>query len=239
MEDDGFAMFESGAMVQYVLDRYGNGRYGHSRARRAGPASCNGAGSRKQPLRVHSATSSTTRVQAEAERIPAVVVDARGRALTCLDAVNETVTTNSYLLGDDFSAGRHHDGLHADARQARWRLGRRSPAGQRLLRASASPCGFSHRHGCMMGGRASRRLGDAERPPDDGGFAASALGALHHAALGVADPEHVWNVHAAVVHSLEYAQRLQVSTHALGTFVVNAARRQFYLLLPYLLAQAG
>ena len=26
MADDGFTMFESGAMLQYVLDRYGDGR---------------------------------------------------------------------------------------------------------------------------------------------------------------------------------------------------------------------
>ena len=105
MEDDGFAMFESGAMVQYVLDRYGNGRL------RPQPGTPSGArflqwcwfaeATFARPLGdiIHH-----TVFKPEAERIPAVVVDARGRALTCLDAVNETVTTNSYLLGDDFSA---------------------------------------------------------------------------------------------------------------------------------------
>ena len=40
----------------------------------------------------------------EAERIPAVVDDARVRALSCLDAVNDAVGKTNYLVGDAFSA---------------------------------------------------------------------------------------------------------------------------------------
>ena len=40
----------------------------------------------------------------EAERIPAVVEDARTRALSCLDAVNDAVSKTEFLVGDTFSA---------------------------------------------------------------------------------------------------------------------------------------
>ena len=52
MADDGFTMFESGAMLQYVMDRYG-GRTPRSPspALRTAPTTCSGAGSRKRPVR--------------------------------------------------------------------------------------------------------------------------------------------------------------------------------------------
>jgi glutathione S-transferase len=45
-----------------------------------------------------------TFVKPEAERIPAVVEDARGRALTCMDALDEAVPGGRYLVGGTFTA---------------------------------------------------------------------------------------------------------------------------------------
>ena len=89
MEDDGFSMFESGAMVEWVLERYGQGRL------RPPLASAESAlylqwswfaeATLARPLGdiVHH-----TLLKPEAERIPAVVDDSRRKALVCLEAVD-------------------------------------------------------------------------------------------------------------------------------------------------------
>ena len=105
LDDDGFTIYESGAMVQYILTRYGNGRLQ--------PTEGWGEGAKflqwcwfaeatfARPLGdiMHH-----TVFKPEAERIPAVVADARQRALVCLDAVDAAVADSAYLLGDDFMA---------------------------------------------------------------------------------------------------------------------------------------
>ena len=105
LDDDGFTIYESGAMVQYILARYGNGRLQ--------PAEGWGEGAKflqwcwfaeatfARPLGdiMHH-----TVFKPEAERIPAVVADARQRALVCLDAVDAAVADSAYLLGDEFMA---------------------------------------------------------------------------------------------------------------------------------------
>ena len=105
MDDQGFTMFESGAMLQYVLDRYGNGRLMPE------PGTPEGAvylqwcwfaeATFARPL---GDIAHHTVMKPEAERIPAVVDDARVRALSCLDAVNDAVGKTDYLVGDTFSA---------------------------------------------------------------------------------------------------------------------------------------
>ena len=105
MDDQGFTMFESGAMLQYVLDRYGNGRLMPE------PGTPEGAvylqwcwfaeATFARPL---GDIAHHTVMKPEAERIPAVVDDARVRALSCLDAVNDAVGKTDYLVGDAFSA---------------------------------------------------------------------------------------------------------------------------------------
>lgn len=105
LDDDGFTIYESGAMVQYILTRYGNGRLQ--------PTEGWGEGAKflqwcwfaeatfARPLGdiMHH-----TVFKPEAERIPAVVADARQRALVCLDAVDAAVADSACLLGDDFMA---------------------------------------------------------------------------------------------------------------------------------------
>ena len=51
MADDGFTMFESGAMLQYVLDRYGDGRLVPQPGTADSAHYCSGAGSPKRPVR--------------------------------------------------------------------------------------------------------------------------------------------------------------------------------------------
>ena len=60
MEDDGFVMFESGAMVQYILDRYGNARLRPEPGTPSSARFLQWCWFAKQLLRGHSATSCTT-----------------------------------------------------------------------------------------------------------------------------------------------------------------------------------
>ena len=105
MSDDGFSMFESGAMVQYILERYGNGRLQPS------PGTASSAyylqwcwfaeATLARPLGdiIHH-----TLLKPEAERLPAVVEDARARAQTCLDALEAALEGKQYLLDETFTA---------------------------------------------------------------------------------------------------------------------------------------
>ena len=104
LDDDGFTIYESGAMVQYILTRYGDGRL------QPAQGWANGAlllqwcwfaeATFARPLGdiMHH-----TVFKPEPERIPAVVVDAKNRALVCLDAVEAALADSTYLLGDEFT----------------------------------------------------------------------------------------------------------------------------------------
>lgn len=104
MEDDGFSMFESGAMVDYILERYGEGRL---QPKQGTEASAHyrqwcwfAEATLARPLGdiVHH-----TLIKPEAERIPAVAEDAHKRALLCIDAIEAHLDGRDYLVGD-FSA---------------------------------------------------------------------------------------------------------------------------------------
>ena len=64
---DDFFMFESGAMVQYILDRYGNGQLQPTVGTSRMAPTCSGAGLQKRPSLGHWARSSIT---AENSRAP-------------------------------------------------------------------------------------------------------------------------------------------------------------------------
>lgn len=105
MEDDGFVMYESGAMLQYVLDRYSDGSLTPTLGTEDS-AHCLQWGwfaeaTFARPLGdiIHH-----TLIKPEAERIPAVVEDARTRALSCLDAVEAAVIDADYLVANTFGA---------------------------------------------------------------------------------------------------------------------------------------
>ncbi len=105
LEDGDTVMFESGAIVEYLLERHGKGRLGP----RAG-----------EPRRgeflqwVHFAEATLmppviemlrhTLLKPEAERIAAVVDDARKRATVTLAVVERALAGSDYLLGAQFSA---------------------------------------------------------------------------------------------------------------------------------------
>ena len=105
LDDDGFTIYESGAMVQYILTRYGNGRLQPTQGWDADARFLQwcwfAEATFARPLGdiMHH-----TVFKPEAERIPEVVVDARQRALVCLDAVDAAVAESDYLMGNDFSA---------------------------------------------------------------------------------------------------------------------------------------
>jgi len=104
MIDGDLMMFESGAMLQYVLDAYGNGRLQPT------------PGTPEHALYLQwcwFAEATFARplgdiaqhmlIRPEKERIPAVVEDGRQRAGVCLDAVEAVVRHQDYLL-DSFTA---------------------------------------------------------------------------------------------------------------------------------------
>ncbi len=103
--DDEFSMFESGAMVEYLLERYGRGRLRPQVATRASAMymqwSWFAEATFARPL---GDIAQHTVVKPEAERIAAVVDDGRMRALTCMNALEQAVPNGCYLVDDTFTA---------------------------------------------------------------------------------------------------------------------------------------
>lgn len=105
MTDDDFSMFESGAMVEYLLERYGRGRLRPQPGTHESAAylqwSWFAEATFARPL---GDIAQHTVVKPEAQRIAAVVEDARARALTCLDALEAAVPDGRYLVDGTFTA---------------------------------------------------------------------------------------------------------------------------------------
>lgn len=104
LEDGAITMFESGAMVEYILNRYGPGDLVPSDTAELALyyqwcwfAEATFA----RPLGdiIHH-----TVMKPPEERIAALVPDAQQRATLCLDGVEPCLAQNTYLLGDSFSA---------------------------------------------------------------------------------------------------------------------------------------
>ena len=105
LRDGEFTMFESGAMVQYLLDAYGDGRLQPRPGTKAAALfqqwSWFAEATLARPLgdiAQHSV------IRPEAERIPGVVEDAKVRALTALGAVEKGLENCTYIMGEAFSA---------------------------------------------------------------------------------------------------------------------------------------
>lgn len=105
MLDGDVAMFESGAMLQYILEKYGNGRL-EPKA---------GTPERAKFLQwIHFAEATAMPplsdmaqhmfFRPEADRIPAMVADGRQRFGLVLDALEAELAGKNFLLGDEFSA---------------------------------------------------------------------------------------------------------------------------------------
>lgn len=105
LEDDGVAIGESGAIVEYVVDRYGAGRL-------APPVGTAARGAYLQWLHFAEGTASVplstilwhVLYKGDAESVPTVVADARERAHTTLLVAERALATADYLPGPDFSA---------------------------------------------------------------------------------------------------------------------------------------
>lgn len=105
IHDGEFSMFESGAIVEYLLERYGKGRL------RPAPGTPD-SGLYLQWSWFAEATfarplgdiAQHTVVRPEPQRIPAVVEDAKLRTLVCLDALEAAVPAGRYLLNSGFTA---------------------------------------------------------------------------------------------------------------------------------------
>ncbi len=105
LEDGELTMFESGAIVEYVLERYGRGRL-------APPPGTLDRGVFLQWLHFAEATvmppfGDLVRHMVflpEAERISAILPDARMRAAAALGVVERALGGKDYLLGAEFSA---------------------------------------------------------------------------------------------------------------------------------------
>ncbi len=104
MQDGDLTMFESGAMVQYLLDRYGRGRLQPP------------AGTPEHALYLQwswFAEATFARPLGEVfnhQRVfpgekakPDVLTEMRSRARMCCEAVDAAVSGKAFLLGDDFS----------------------------------------------------------------------------------------------------------------------------------------
>jgi glutathione S-transferase len=105
MTDGDFTLFESGAMVQYLLDRYGGGRLQPK------------AGTEQHGLYLQwswfaEATFARPigeifnhrRVFGEERQIPAVLEEMTGRVVQCLGALEQALQGRRFLLGDEFTA---------------------------------------------------------------------------------------------------------------------------------------
>jgi glutathione S-transferase len=105
IQDGELTMFESGAIVEYLVERYGQGRL-------APPVGSPARGTYLQWIHFAEATclpplsdlAQHTMFKPEAERIPAIVPDAHARAGTWLAALEPALSGKQYLLGDTFSA---------------------------------------------------------------------------------------------------------------------------------------
>jgi glutathione S-transferase len=102
MTDGDMTMFESGAMVDYILERFGHGRL------RPPPGTAESAihhqwcwfseATLARPLGLHRLLTS------KAQGIDAVVAEAEQKARDCLHVVDQAVSDRDYLLGSQFDA---------------------------------------------------------------------------------------------------------------------------------------
>lgn len=105
MTDGDFSMFESGAMVQYLLDRHGNGRLQPAAGTEAHARylqwSWFAEATYARPI---GEIVNHRRAFGEAGQIPAVIEEMKGRARLCSEAVDRELRDRPFLLGDEFSA---------------------------------------------------------------------------------------------------------------------------------------
>lgn len=141
LEDGDAVMCESGAIVQYILERYGDGRL-------APPSASPDRARFLQWMHFAEGTAYPplgvlvwlTRYRSDSDRHEALVADAGDRASVVLDFLEEQLGESRYLLGDDFSAADVMVGFTLMAAKGLGELDRRSPRLRRYVaRLSARP----------------------------------------------------------------------------------------------------
>ncbi len=105
IEDDGLVMAESGAIIEYILEKYGEGRLAPPPGSPARPAYLQW---------FHFAESTAfppmgivvwlTVYRTDADKHPDVVADATSRTQAGLDQVEAALAGNDYILGQEFTA---------------------------------------------------------------------------------------------------------------------------------------
>lgn len=105
MTEGAFSMFESGAMVQHLLDRHGAGRLQPAPGTEAHGHylqwSWFAESTYARPL---GEIINHRRAFGESGQIPAVVEEMKARARLCSEAVDRALRGKDYLLGDEFTA---------------------------------------------------------------------------------------------------------------------------------------
>ena len=102
--DDDLTLFESGAIVQYLLDRYGNGRLQPARDSRNYALYLQWSWFAEATFsRATGEIANHKRAFADAP-IAEAIEEMRGRARSCLDALEGALNGKDYVLGADFSA---------------------------------------------------------------------------------------------------------------------------------------
>jgi len=104
MTDDDLTMFESGAICDYLLERYGEGRLQPQRGT-AESALCRqwswfAEATFARPL---GEIVNHNRVAPEGGLVDFVIEDCRDRARICIAAIEDVVSKSDYLIGDDFT----------------------------------------------------------------------------------------------------------------------------------------
>jgi len=134
IEDGDTTIGESGAIVEYILERYGNGRL-------APPIGSPLRGEFLQWVHFAEATAFPpigvivwhTLYEQNADRFPEVMQSARGRALEALGFVDRRLEGRDYLLGAEFSAADVMMGFTLFAARALGVLDDRYPSVTRYL----------------------------------------------------------------------------------------------------------
>ena len=128
IEDGDVVMCESGAIVEYILERYGDGRL-------APPVGSRERAAFLQWLHFSESTAFPplgivvwlTRYREDAEHHAVILEDARARAASGLDFLESQIGQNAYLVGDEFSAADIMMGFTLIAARAVAVLGERHP----------------------------------------------------------------------------------------------------------------
>ena len=105
IEDGDVHMFESGAIVEYLVEKYGNGRLAPPPATPARAAYLQwihfAEGTAMPPI---SEMAQHTMFKPETERIAAVIPDAQARIQNWLSSVEPALSGRDYLCGSEFTA---------------------------------------------------------------------------------------------------------------------------------------